>query len=90
MLIWLARTDRRLPAIGLALIIGGALGNVTDRMRLGAVRDFLLVHWPDSDWPPDWPLLNLAFNVADAAISCGVVLLISDGLFGPRNAPESP
>ena len=90
MLIWLARTDRRLPAIGLSLIIGGALGNLADRVRLGAVRDFLLISWPSADWLPDWPLPNLAFNVADVAISCGVVLLIWDGLFGPRKAPESP
>lgn len=86
MLVWLARTDRRLPAMGLALVIGGAVGNLIDRVRLGAVRDFLLVHWPYSDWP----LVNLAFNAADAAISCGVVLLIWDGLFGPRKAVESP
>ena len=83
MLIWLARTDGRLPAIGLSLVIGGALGNVADPVRLGAIRDFLLVHWPYSDWQ----LANLAFNVADAAISCGVVLLIWDGLFGSRKGP---
>ena len=86
MLIWLARTERRLPAIGLALIIGGALGNAVDRVRLGAVRDFLLVHWPYGDWP----FANLAFNLADAGISTGVVLLLWDGLFGPRRAAESP
>lgn len=86
MLVWLAGTHRRLPAIGLALVIGGALGNVVDRVRLGAVRDFLLVHWPYSDWP----FANLAFNLADAGISIGVVLLILDGLAGPRKAPESP
>lgn len=51
-----------------ALIIGGALGNLMDRIRLGAVVDFLDVHWKGYHWP--------AFNVADAAITTGAVMLI--------------
>jgi len=66
--VWLYRT--RSPACGLALgaVIGGAVGNVIDRIRLGAVFDFLDFHVLGWHWP--------AFNLADAAISCGVVLLL--------------
>ena len=65
-----------LPAIGLALVVGGAIGNVTDRVREGAVMDFLLFHWKDLAWP--------AFNLADSFITIGVALLIYDGVFGGR------
>lgn len=70
---------RRLPAglvvapLGLTLVLGGALGNLIDRLVYGHVVDFLLVHYEGWSWP--------AFNIADSAISCGVVLLLLDGLF---------
>jgi signal peptidase II len=76
LLVWLSQTAERLPAIGLALVIGGAIGNVIDRVRIGAVLDFLLFYWRDWAWP--------AFNLADSAITIGVVLLIYDGVFGDR------
>ena len=76
LLIWLSQTAERLPAIGLALVVGGAIGNVTDRVREGAVMDFLLFHWRELAWP--------AFNLADSAITIGVALLIWDGVFGGR------
>ena len=57
-----------LMAFALALVLGGALGNVIDRIRLGAVVDFLSFHIADYYWP--------AFNVADSAISIGVALLL--------------
>ncbi|HEV8389218.1 MAG TPA: signal peptidase II [Dongiaceae bacterium] len=76
LLIWLSQTADRLPAIGLALVVGGAIGNVIDRVREGAVMDFLLFHWHDLAWP--------AFNLADSAITIGVALLIYDGVFGGR------
>jgi signal peptidase II len=76
LLIWLSQTAERLPAIGLALVIGGALGNVIDRVREGAVMDFLLFHYQTLAWP--------AFNLADSAITIGVALLIYDGVFGGR------
>jgi signal peptidase II len=57
---------------GLALILGGALGNVIDRLRFGQVVDFLDFHAGGWHWP--------AFNVADSAITVGAVLLILDGL----------
>lgn len=70
---WLRKTARAFPAVCLGLVIGGAIGNVVDRVRFGAVVDFLDVHAGGWHWP--------AFNVADAGISVGVVLLVLDGLF---------
>lgn len=57
-----------LPAGGLALILGGAVGNVVDRLRLGMVVDFLDFYYGDYHWP--------AFNIADSAITVGVTLMI--------------
>jgi signal peptidase II len=57
----------------LTLVLGGAIGNVIDRIRLGAVIDFLDVHAYGYHWP--------AFNVADSAITCGAILLIWDSFF---------
>jgi signal peptidase II len=74
LLIWLARlnaSDRWL-AVGLALLLGGAVGNLIDRIVYGHVVDFLDFHWGEAHWP--------AFNVADSAITIGVVLLLFDTL----------
>jgi lipoprotein signal peptidase len=71
---WLWHTPRRLPAVALSMVIGGALGNVVDRLRYGAVFDFLDFHAFGWHWP--------AFNAADAAITLGVVALFVDSLFG--------
>jgi signal peptidase II len=60
--------DQRAQQIGLSLVLGGALGNLVDRVRLGEVIDFLDVHWYRHHWP--------AFNVADIAICVGVGLLL--------------
>ncbi|WP_439815851.1 signal peptidase II [Zavarzinia sp. CC-PAN008] len=68
--IWLARTQDRLVAASLGLVIGGAVGNVIDRFQWGAVADFFLVHGFGYYFP--------AFNVADAAITIGVVGLVLD------------
>ncbi len=70
--IWLRRADNRLLAAALGLVIGGALGNVADRIRFGAVVDFLDLHLGGYHWP--------AFNVADSAITIGVGLLLLDAL----------
>lgn len=74
LVVWLLRAETRLSALALGLVIGGALGNIYDRVWYGAVADFLDAHWAGYHW---W-----TFNVADAAISVGVALLIWDSLFG--------
>jgi signal peptidase II len=66
----------RLARTALALVMGGALGNLIDRARLGSVIDFVDVFWGTYHWP--------AFNVADSAISVGVVLLVLDMLRAPH------
>jgi len=75
MIVWLGRlrADERLAGYGLALVIGGAVGNLIDRIWLGKVVDFLQWHWHDWYWP--------SFNLADSAITLGVILLLLDGLF---------
>ena len=73
LIVWLRRVGERWPATGIGLVIGGAIGNVLDRLRFGAVIDFLDLHWAAYHWP--------AFNIADAAITLGVLFLVSDGLF---------
>ncbi len=69
---WLRRSVRRLEAVGLGLIIGGALGNVIDRIVYGAVADFVHLHWGTFSW--------YVFNIADAAIVVGVVALLYDSV----------
>lgn len=71
--VWMARTGVRLLVLALALMIGGAIGNAIDRVRWGAVFDFIDVHAFGWHWP--------AFNVADAGITIGAVLLVVDSLF---------
>jgi len=68
-------------AFSLALVLGGALGNVIDRVALGYVVDFLYFHYRGFAWP--------AFNVADTAISIGAALLIWDSLRGKPAAPKA-
>lgn len=74
--VWLARTPRNdwRTALPLALVVGGAIGNVIDRIRFGQVTDFIQVYYQQWAWP--------AFNVADAAISVGAVLLVIGSLRG--------
>jgi signal peptidase II len=69
---------QRLFSLALALILGGAVGNVIDRLAYGHVIDFLDVHWNEWHWP--------AFNVADSAIVCGAALLILDELLRVRKS----
>ncbi|MGR8919501.1 MAG: signal peptidase II [Gammaproteobacteria bacterium] len=75
---WMSRLDgrERWAPLALALILGGAAGNLVDRLRLGYVVDFIQVYYAQWSWP--------AFNVADSAIVVGAVMLI---LRGPRAAP---
>jgi signal peptidase II len=76
LLYWLRREPERLLALAVGLIVGGAMGNVVDRVRLGAVMDFLDFHLGTWHWP--------AFNLADSAITIGVAFLVFDGLFRER------
>ena len=69
--VWLYRTGNRLLGVALGLVIGGAIGNVIDRLRFGAVADFLDFHVAGYHWP--------AFNVADSGIVIGVALILLDG-----------
>jgi len=62
--------QHELASLSLALVLGGAIGNLIDRLRYGMVVDFLLVHVYEYHWP--------AFNVADSAISVGVTLMVLD------------
>jgi signal peptidase II len=66
--------DRLVARLAFALVLGGAIGNLIDRIRLDEVIDFLDVHWYQYHWP--------AFNIADSAITIGVGLLCWDLLFG--------
>jgi signal peptidase II len=79
--IWLWREKRRDDAWGLALVLGGALGNIVDRIRYGYVVDFLDLHF--GEWRP-----FLVFNVADAAITVGVLLLLLRALLTRK--PRAP
>jgi len=71
--VWLYRVRRLRAAVGLGLIIGGAMGNLIDRLQFGAVADFLDFY----AWGTHWP----AFNLADSAITVGAAVLILDSLF---------
>jgi signal peptidase II len=80
--VWLARSQSRLSAIALGLIIGGAVGNAIDRFIYGAVADFVLFHIGSAASRIDW----YVFNLADCAIVAGVVGLLYDALFAHRAA----
>lgn len=81
LIVWLLRRGGdRLYCAGLALILGGAAGNLWDRLTLGHVVDFLLFHWDRWYYP--------AFNVADSAITVGAALLILDSFGRRRDRPE--
>lgn len=78
--LWLKRLNghtQRLLCLSLTLIMGGALGNMIDRLRIGHVVDFILAHWRGVYFP--W-----AFNVADSAITVGAALLLLDAVLESR------
>jgi signal peptidase II len=77
--VWLSRETRTMDRIALGLILGGAAGNILDRVRLGYVTDFLNLHF--GAWSPFY-----VFNIADAGISIGVALLVLRA-FITRDAP---
>jgi signal peptidase II len=83
--LWLRRAETAAVGIAIGAIAGGAIGNVIDRLRFGAVVDFIHAHvdtpWGDLSW--------YVFNVADAAIVCGVAALIIDSQFSRRRQEKS-
>ncbi|MDT8329748.1 signal peptidase II [Roseomonas gilardii] len=72
---WMARAETRPVAVALGAVIGGAIGNVIDRLRFGAVFDFVDASFGGWHW--------YVFNIADAAIVLGVIALVADALFRP-------
>jgi signal peptidase II len=81
LIVWLKGVHQTLLALALGLVIGGAIGNVLDRLLGGAVVDFIEMHL--AGWRFPW-----IFNVADAAISIGVGLMVIDSLLGRDKAPN--
>ena len=81
LMVWLSRVRTNFLAVALGLIIGGAVGNVIDRVRFGAVIDFLYFHAGSWYWP--------AFNLADSAICLGVGAMLLDGMLLRRAAPRA-
>ena len=82
-IVWLLRkhSTQALFALALSLILGGALGNLIDRIAYGYVVDFLHFHWNEHYFP--------AFNLADSAITCGAFLLILDSFRGHKHGPAA-
>jgi signal peptidase II len=74
---WMRKQSKRLPVIALGLVVGGAVGNAIDRIVYGAVADFFDIHVAGYSWP--------AFNIADSAITVGVILLVADALLAPKS-----
>jgi signal peptidase II len=77
LLVWLRRAEGRWLPMALGLVIGGAVGNIVDRVMWGKVADFLDFHAAGYHWP--------AFNVADSAIVVGVAILIGESLWSGRD-----
>ncbi len=79
--LWMLRSESWFQTVALALVIGGAIGNVMDRLRFGAVADFFDFHIGNWHYP--------AFNVADCGIVVGIALLVIDGIFfEPKRAKQ--
>jgi signal peptidase II len=81
LVVWLARVRALFLAVAIGLIIGGAIGNVVDRLRFGAVIDFLYFHVGTWYWP--------AFNLADSAICLGVAAMLLDGVLLRRASAQA-
>jgi signal peptidase II len=74
--------EQRAMRWALPLVLGGAIGNLVDRMRLGYVVDFIDMHLKDKHWP--------TYNVADIAITVGIALMVLEYILGPKKAPARP
>ena len=77
--VWITREANRIDAMALGLVLGGALGNIVDRVRYGYVVDFFDVYWRDHHF--------YVFNVADAAITVGVIVLLVRAAVAPSAKP---
>jgi signal peptidase II len=86
--VWLARSELKLTALALGLIIGGAIGNAIDRVLYGAVADFVLFHITTKSFNFVW----YVFNLADVAIVAGVIGLLYEYVLGaaPQKRPDPP
>lgn len=80
LVIWLIRVTTPLLSSGIGLILGGALGNLIDRFRFGAVVDFLHFHWNAYSFP--------AFNIADTAITLGVIAILIDSFYTDKGTQK--
>jgi signal peptidase II len=82
LLVWLyrLRDEQKLLACSLSLVLGGAIGNLWDRLQLGYVVDFISVHWQQHYFP--------AFNIADSAITVGAGLMILDMILNPEQKTD--
>ena len=80
LVIWLIRVTTPLLSSGIGLILGGALGNLIDRFRFGAVVDFLHFHWNAYSFP--------AFNIADTAITFGVIAILIDSFYTDKGTQK--
>jgi signal peptidase II len=81
LLVWLSRERDRASALAIGLVLGGAIGNVIDRLRHGAVVDFLDFHLSGYHWP--------AFNLADSAIVVGALLLVAESFMVKKKEAAS-
>jgi signal peptidase II len=81
LLFWLSRVRSELLSTAIGLIVGGAIGNVIDRLRFGGVIDFLYFHLGSWYWP--------AFNLADSAICIGVAIMLFEGLLTRRQGLQT-
>lgn len=79
--VWLWKTERRIVCAALGLMIGGAIGNIVDRLRHGGVTDFLDFHIAGYHWP--------AFNFADITVVCGAALLLLDNIYEAKQSRNS-
>lgn len=81
LVVWRLRASEPWVRLGLGFVVGGALGNGLDRLRFGAVADFLYLHLGRYDFP--------AFNLADTAISMGAALLVANSLFASSKSHKT-
>lgn len=80
--VWLLRCERGFPVVPLAMIVAGGIGNIWDRLRFGAVIDFLDFHVSGWHYP--------AFNIADVCITVGIALVVLDSLFFAPDTERKP